>query len=591
MTSQAETFCRNRRLFDVRRGVVYLRRTDNLAQHQWRHYGTVPAIKTHVIRDIGVTTRLSAVNASQYISADQSLEETRELESDVRVSKNDVRNSVSDVVNVKQPAENKTLVHRTQMVENFSNYPQISVTEVEDLNPNPMNPPAGYMTSSLKLHSPEYLSHSADLPPQAASSISSFSFPQGDLSLLSRSDGVKDVTMTSSLPAFRQPTSTSKHDQHSFRETRSFPGLPPEGAHFDTWGSRDWMKWEADVTPRSYAPRRYPLMSRVVGGGVGGREGGGGPRQLKTLTDFRSGNGTIRVIRPLQPPAGAMRAPVVRVDEADEDLDLQGLEREQTYAMLKRIDRLLEPSKAYFFCDITCSQREVSLFSPSHSTSSDITESLPGSREERKVKDQSHVHQNNFQNFFSLGDGPCGNGIGLVKGMSSERDPHQEYYDRIQGRLAHFYGQSGPQDPSRMTPRRGHSEYPRQIAGSFNERSSDVSHGQHPQDGGDRSRSGHDVQEAFPPNPRPSAARSRPLPPLKKVGSGSKATLDDPRIKQCGHFRNVRASAGVKREDGKGLGVGGRGSGWGTLGEVVKNLEEKVDLHLKCQDWIRASFT
>ena len=97
--------------------------------------------------------------------------------------------------------------------------------------------------------------------------------------------------------------STSKDLQHSLRESRALPEDHPLAAQFNTWGSRDWAlegKLEPDPQPRSHAPKRYPPMSRAAGAGLG-RSPGVGRRQLRTLTDFRSRNGTVRIIQPLAP--------------------------------------------------------------------------------------------------------------------------------------------------------------------------------------------------------------------------------------------------------------------------------------------------
>ncbi|XP_076440314.1 uncharacterized protein LOC143279895 [Babylonia areolata] len=488
MTSQAETFCRNRRLFDVRRGVVYLRRTDNLAQHQWRHYGTVPAIRTHVIRDIGVTTHLPGVTASQHdaaSAADPSLVETttaRESESDATESP-------------RREEESDKSANRTRVLEEFVSHPNISLTEVTDAatgSPAGAGPPPPFADSAVKPQSlegeqqqhPHHHHHpqssSADPPP----THSSFSLSLSPSDILSSqaadTPGTDFSGMPPTLPAFRQPLSTSKHDQHSFRTQHDFPEGAPEGAVFDTWGSRDWVvesKLEDDVTTaKSHAPKRYPIMSRVGAG----RKAGVGHRPMKTLTDFRSGNGTVRVIHPLPPVARG--GPYPEQDDNDDDFDLAALERERTYAVLKRIDRLLEPSRAFFISDLTSSQLEVC---PSTPSTSDLTDSLEPHLQgdppppPPHTHDRVYVHSDNFQKYFAtdaVGDFPAA-ARAARSDVCEEGDPHQGYYDRIQARLAHFYGHTESsdrpgKDSSSSVPqvtattaratirRRGHSEPP-----------------------------------------------------------------------------------------------------------------------------------
>ena len=330
MTSQAETFCRHRRLYDVRRGVVYLRRTDDLAQRQWRHYGAVPAIQTHVIRDIGVTTRLSDGTDSQHdTSAHQSLNEAKDLDmSDAKEVSSDVRESGSSATRGGRQvgtSGERTVTYKTTVLEDSKSgvHPQISLTEVTDAvsstaaggevtdtvsstaaagTPGPQPPHSHPATAAdgrrTNSNDPDPAPPSA-LPHEGVSS----SWADPDLP-------VPELGVMTRLPAFPQPASTSKHHRHSLREGLTWGGQPTCGGHFDTWGSRDWaldkkLAPSADRQPRG--PKHYPPMSRasrLAGGREGQGEGVGARRpHLNTLTDFRSHNGTVRVIRPLPPLA------------------------------------------------------------------------------------------------------------------------------------------------------------------------------------------------------------------------------------------------------------------------------------------------
>jgi hypothetical protein len=147
MTSKAEVFCRDRRLYDVKRGVVYLRRTEDLAQRQWRHYGTVPSIKTHVIRDIGVTAPLYDVTPSSPV-ADVSDLSTETITDVGKGSDSDVNDVVptspidvkgEDVTALVVEDEPSQATHRTERRLRYlsSTPPQFSLTfTVQRPNPN-----------------------------------------------------------------------------------------------------------------------------------------------------------------------------------------------------------------------------------------------------------------------------------------------------------------------------------------------------------------------------------------------------------------------------------------------------------------------
>lgn len=49
----------------------------------------------------------------------------------------------------------------------------------------------------------------------------------------------------------------------------------------------------------------------------------------------------------------------------DDKFDIEALSREKTYALLMRIDRLLEPNRAYFTSDFTSSLEEIRSTQPS----------------------------------------------------------------------------------------------------------------------------------------------------------------------------------------------------------------------------------
>lgn len=342
MASHAETFCRDRRLYDVKRGVVYLRRTDDLAYNQWRHYGAVPAIKTHVFREIGVTTRLSDVTGFQHdTSDDQNLGESRASLSDVRRAECDVKSTESkkqtsendrnSIGHVREPPKHAGTVNHAKEVsktrfsyktrvleESSSARPQISITEVTDRHqsatPKPsttINPDKPYPDQNAVVSSSP-----ADRNTSVTTTSSSV---QGTVSLSWADSGVLHHKPRE-VQSFSDPLSTSKDFQHSLRESphNALPEVrqSSDGTVFNTWGSRDWeveRKLEPDLHPKSHAPKRYPPMSRAAGAGAGpGNDKAAGRRQIKTMTDFRSRNGTVRIIRPAAPIAD----PEVSIDLA-----------------------------------------------------------------------------------------------------------------------------------------------------------------------------------------------------------------------------------------------------------------------------------
>ncbi|KAK7508356.1 hypothetical protein BaRGS_00000595 [Batillaria attramentaria] len=367
MTSHSESFCRDRRLYDVRRGVVYLRRTDDLAQRQWRHYGAVPAIKTHVIRDIGVTTVLPDLSMSQSdVTLDDSRTELRGTESRATTAEETEGVRKHEDVHLNVPTQDKS---------SGPLRPTISLTTVSRneriLSPGPILPklsPIPSVNTSVTVQSPHQVDSSKSPSPVSAVSTGTAG---GQLRALLFSS--RDGQAQASSPPF----SMSTEERHVLRESHSLAAGHVTGGAFNTWGSRDWEP-SADkvepLQPRNYAPKHYPPMSRVVGAG----RKGAGKRQLRTLTDFRSRNGTIRVIRPPGPIIETRRTQGTQgVDVDDEAFDVEALDREKTYAMLKRIDRLLEPSRAYFTSDLASSQREVTLSSSSTPTTPSLTDTLP----------------------------------------------------------------------------------------------------------------------------------------------------------------------------------------------------------------------
>ncbi|XP_067670594.1 uncharacterized protein [Haliotis asinina] len=118
---------------------------------------------------------------------------------------------------------------------------------------------------------------------------------------------------------------------------------------FNTWGAGSY-EFDKTLAPDTKVnvgvPKRGVMMSRVAGGHR--------DRPFRTNTNFRSRNGTIRIIEPLHPlPSRDQR--LMQLSEFDPET----IEREKTYLMLRRIDQLLHPAKMFFRSEASTSEIEI----------------------------------------------------------------------------------------------------------------------------------------------------------------------------------------------------------------------------------------
>ncbi|XP_045156993.2 uncharacterized protein LOC123523377 [Mercenaria mercenaria] len=152
------------------------------------------------------------------------------------------------------------------------------------------------------------------------------------------------------------PSHISRIIQHKPSAMDSLNETPRETVdpNFNPWGTsysplEDQTKLTADdMRPREMPfqyrdnrkivvkpiPRKSMPMSRVA---AHERQ-----RHQRTVTNFRSRNGTIRIIKPLEPLPEIEK---YHKNIKQETFDLENIEREKTFMMLERIDRILHPNK------------------------------------------------------------------------------------------------------------------------------------------------------------------------------------------------------------------------------------------------------
>ena len=309
----------------------------------------------------------------------------------------------------------------------------------------------------------------------------------------------------------------------------------------------------------------------------------------------------------------------------DDDLDLARLEREQTYAMLKRIDCLLEPSRAFFTPDLTSSQREVCSSTPP--TLSPLMETLQDGDSDHHIPtlqdgdaddhvpsphsrqhDVVHVHRHDFH--VSFGDSFHGHqlqqqpALQLTDSQNLHQHPSQQltdsehvYISRLQRRLNQFYGHHSNRSLSWEVGDR-FVKTPRHLAcgnleslGKYSTRA-----GRHDPAGEAVSIAGHLATRGPPASGQlcrqtGQAHTFPPLPPAKFLQSTPKRPGPEGVPHQ--HAGAFLTQASCTRTDGaRGKDAGIKRKEWGSLSQVVAQLEKKgVDLHLKCQDWVARSFS
>ncbi|KAL3869612.1 hypothetical protein ACJMK2_042279 [Sinanodonta woodiana] len=137
---------------------------------------------------------------------------------------------------------------------------------------------------------------------------------------------------------------------------------------YNPWGtSKSPLEDATDLTAEDMKPRELPfkfrdstkivvkptpkqpiVMSRVA---AATRD-----RHQRTMTNFQSRNGTIRVIKPLEPFPEMEK---FQRTYKTEPIDPEAIEREKTFMMLERIDRILHPNRRDFRPHLGSSEEEI----------------------------------------------------------------------------------------------------------------------------------------------------------------------------------------------------------------------------------------
>ena len=179
----------------------------------------------------------------------------------------------------------------------------------------------------------------------------SFSMMSGTASTVTGYTGATNSQM--SLPSHisriiqHRPSALDSPQELTPREPRVDPNFNPWGTSYSPLEDQTKLTAE-DMRPREMpfhyrdsrkivtkpTPRKSMPMSRVA---AHERQ-----RHQRTVTNFRSRNGTIRVIKPLEPLPEIEK---YHKNIKQETFDIENIEREKTFMMLERIDRILHPNK------------------------------------------------------------------------------------------------------------------------------------------------------------------------------------------------------------------------------------------------------
>ncbi|XP_071085989.1 uncharacterized protein [Haliotis cracherodii] len=162
---------------------------------------------------------------------------------------------------------------------------------------------------------------------------------------------VKNVLQFHSRAVHKDSPNTHAMSPVKFQRSPATPstGLQLASQPFNTWGTSN-CEFDKKLMPDNKLsvglPKRGVIMSRVAGSQR--------DRPFRTNTNFRSRNGTIRIIEPLQPlPPRDQRMKQLS------EFDPEAMEREKTYLMLRRIDQILHPAKMFFRSEVSSSEIEI----------------------------------------------------------------------------------------------------------------------------------------------------------------------------------------------------------------------------------------
>lgn len=241
-----------------------------------------------------------------------------------------------------------------------------------------------------------------DSDPRRTQSFNMTSTPRQSLSMMSGAGSTITGFAGMSNSQMSLPSHISRIIQHRPSEMDS-PIVTPmeqeEDKNYNPWGtSYSPLEEQTKLTPEDMKPREMPFqfrdsrklvvkpipkrsmpMSRVA---AHERD-----RHQRTVTNFRSRNGTIRIIKPLEPLPELEK---YQKPYRQETFDIENIEREKTFMMLERIDRILHPNKKSPRTMLGSSEEEIPASSESSMT---ITEDQKDQRDTQIV----NIHEAAFR--------------------------------------------------------------------------------------------------------------------------------------------------------------------------------------------------
>lgn len=223
-----------------------------------------------------------------------------------------------------------------------------SIAEAQWRSNVPKFPSVPGKASLMSKMTPSILSESGSRRPQAANMTST---PRQSFSMASATGSTITGYAGTSMSL---PSHVSRIIQHRESPFSSVLEGDENRNNYNTWGTNeDNLEKQTHLTSDDMKPRELPFqfrdsrklvikpipkksmpMSRVA---TNERD-----RHQRTVTNFRSRNGTIRIIKPLEPLPELEKYQKCYKPEA---FDLENIEREKTFMMLERIDRILHPNK------------------------------------------------------------------------------------------------------------------------------------------------------------------------------------------------------------------------------------------------------
>lgn len=304
---------KKRRLKDVNRGVEYWRKIDKIADRQWRnHLPTIDGVGSN---------RKNAALLSEY--ANRSLPTIR-----ARPTFNEYRTSKPRLAQSTRVIQSEYSNQRASLLNQDSEWsPQKSV---KDLYPDELIWSAVESTAVPKVTIRTIKTIPARIP-EKLSRIPTKYAPTAE-----HGEIIYSNTWGSLFSPLDTKTDLTEEDKRPREEPLRF---------------RDSVRHLVKTVPRKSVP-----MSRVaVKPSV---------KQIKTLTDHRSGNGIVSIIKPLEP------LPDIQTDESVDLGCIGDIKKETTFALLERIDRMFHPltMKTQSYCSSVevCASSDLTPLTPTN---------------------------------------------------------------------------------------------------------------------------------------------------------------------------------------------------------------------------------